>query len=110
MLSMSKCSWSLGLFLLSFAVPLLAQTTTDTAATVAEQDEATISGVIVRQLGNDIIEEHRVSGRTQSIRVVPQDGIPYLLLDTEGDGEVGNRTDQTDNDASGVTGWRIMNW
>jgi hypothetical protein len=76
--------------------------------TDAEQDDALQgSGIIVRQLGTSTLEEYRVSGRTRSVKVIPANGVPYYLIDADGDGEIGTGSD---SETDGVTSWRIMNW
>lgn len=87
--------------------PLNSPTTSSTASDDEASDNLSGSGIIVRQLGNSTMEEYRVSGRTRSVKVTPGGGTSYILIDADGDGEVGASSD-SGND--GVTGWQIMKW
>ena len=92
------------LLLLLLSLPLLALAQ---QSGLNAEDTPPPSGVIVHQLGDITIEDHRVSGRTRSIEIVPDNGIPYLLIDTHGDGELKT---QDETDGSSTTGWRVFNW
>lgn len=50
--------------------------------------------VSIRSDGDDIVEEYRQNGRIYMVKVRPPKGIPYTLLDTNGDG----RLDADDSD------------
>jgi hypothetical protein len=41
----------------------------------------------------DIVEEYRLAGRLYEVRVRPRVGVPYTLLDTNGDGRLNRRHD-----------------
>ena len=46
--------------------------------------------VIIRKRGEDKIEEYRVDGRIQVIKVTPRIGFPYYLYDDTGDASYSN--------------------
>lgn len=50
--------------------------------------------VTIRRVDGDIVEEYRQDGRLYMVRVTPRRGIPYTLMDTNGDG----RLDRGDGD------------
>jgi hypothetical protein len=39
----------------------------------------------------DVVEEYRLNGRLYEVRVRPRVGVPYALLDTNGDGRLDSR-------------------
>src|SRR5262245_50980157 len=51
--------------------------------------------VVVRDRGQDRIEEHRINGKLYMIKVTPKYGKPYYLVDDIGDG-TWNRQEATD--------------
>lgn len=42
--------------------------------------------VTIRQDGENEIEEHRIHGRLYKVKVTPRHGVPYYLIDHNGDG------------------------
>ena len=59
--------------------------------------------VTITKRGEDRVEEHRVNGKLYMIKVTPPHGIPYYLVDDNGDG-TWSRRESTD---SGV---RVPRW
>ena len=49
-------------------------------------DSALEPQVTIRKREGDTIEEYRRDGRMYMIKVTPSHGVPYYLVDTEGDG------------------------
>lgn len=49
-------------------------------------DSALEPQVTIRKRDGDTIEEYRRDGRMYMIKVTPSHGVPYYLVDTEGDG------------------------
>ncbi len=43
--------------------------------------------VNIRREGNQIIEEYQLNGSTYMVKITPEDGVTYYLIDTDGDGE-----------------------
>jgi len=68
-----------------------------------ELDPALEPQVTVSQRGEDKVEEFRVKGRLYAIRVTPRHGVPYFLLDQNGDGAL-IRRDSLDS------GLRVPEW
>ncbi len=47
--------------------------------------------VNIRRKGSNTIEEYSLNGRVYMVRVVPDKGIPYYILDADGDGRLESR-------------------
>ena len=55
-------------------------------------DPATAPAVTIRKHDNgDTIEEYRENGKITMVKITPPNGIPYTLLDTNGDGLLDRR-------------------
>lgn len=50
--------------------------------------------VRIRRIKDDVVIEYRRGGRLWMVRVEPKNGVPYHLIDTNGDG----RLDRADSD------------
>jgi hypothetical protein len=48
-------------------------------------------GVTIRRVDGDLVEEYRQDGRLYMVRVTPRRGVPYTLMDTNGDGRLDSR-------------------
>ncbi|MCK6406130.1 MAG: DUF2782 domain-containing protein [Rhodocyclaceae bacterium] len=59
-------------------------------------DEALEPQVTIRKREGDTVEEYRRDGRLYMIKVTPPHGVPYYLVDTEGDGNF-NHMESLDN-------------
>ena len=64
--------------------------------------------VTIIRRGKDIIEEYRVDGQLYMIKITPNMGRPYYLMDTDGDGSLETRRDDLDDPE--VVQWRIFTW
>jgi len=69
-----------------------------------EEPEVTI---IQRQ--HDVIEEYRIQGRLYMIRVIPRRGVPYYLVDTDGDGNLETRRNEITEDLM-IPNWMLFRW
>ncbi|MFC3128227.1 DUF2782 domain-containing protein [Coralloluteibacterium stylophorae] len=59
-------------------------------------DDASAPTVAIRTLDNgDVVEEYRVGGQITMLKVTPVNGVPYTLVDSNGDGSL----DQADGAA-----------
>ena len=56
-----------------------------------------------------IVEELRVNGQLYAIRVSPKRGLPYYLVDSDGDGNLETRKNDTDSDLL-IPAWVIKQW
>lgn len=59
--------------------------------------------------GRDVIEEYRIQGRLYMIRVVPSHGVPYFLIDTDGDGNLETRRNELSEDLL-IPNWTLFRW
>jgi hypothetical protein len=87
---------------LLLAAPLQAEETTTTS------DEELQPEVTIMRRGNETIEEYRVGGQLYMIKITPSNGIPYYLMDTDGDGSLETRRNDLENPS--VVQWRIFTW
>lgn len=51
-----------------------------------EAEPALEPQVTILKRGEDTVEEYRINGRLYMIKVTPRHGIPYYLIDSEGNG------------------------
>ena len=51
-----------------------------------EDDPSLEPQVTITKRGEDKIEEYRINGRLYMIKVTPRIGLPYYLIDNQGDG------------------------
>lgn len=65
--------------------------------------------VTIRRRGEGVIEEYRVNGRLYMVRVVPRRGVPFYLIDSDGDGQLDVRRNDLD-DGLMVPSWVLFSW
>jgi hypothetical protein len=53
---------------------------------MAPFDAALEPEVTITKRDGDLVEEHRINGKLYRIKVTPAHGVPYYLIDREGDG------------------------
>ena len=73
-----------------------------------ELDPSLEPQVTILKRGTDTVEEYRIGGKLYMIKITPQNGKPYYLVDNKGDGTF-TRQDQYD---SGIKPpmWVIFQW
>lgn len=88
------------------AVTNQSQTTDDTA-----QDEEDQSGDKVRIRGgkDEVISEFRINGQLYMIRVTPKKGVPYYLVDSDGDGKLETRWNELAPNLL-IPSWVLLRW
>jgi len=64
--------------------------------------------ITIRAEGDQLIYEYRVNGRLYMIRIQPQFGPPYFLIDTDGDGVMDIRNNSP-RDIS-IPQWVLFSW
>lgn len=82
----------------------LAQAAAPSLDAAVEEPEITII-----QRERDTIEEYRMQGRLYMIRVIPRRGVPYYLVDTDGDGNLETRRNEMTEDLL-VPNWTLFRW
>lgn len=63
--------------------------------------------VIIRKEKNQTIEEYRINGQLYAIKVIPNKGKPYYLVDSDGDGELDLRQERG---KLVVPRWLLFSW
>lgn len=70
--------------------------------------EAVEPDITIREEGQQIITEYRVNGLLYMIRIQPQFGPPYFLVDTNGDGLIDVRDSSPLN--NNIPQWLLFSW
>ena len=76
---------------------------------VDEAEEVLEPKVTIHEDGRGVIEEYRLNGSLYMIKVTPFMGLPYYLIDTDGDGELESRRNELDPDVM-IPAWMIFRW
>lgn len=74
----------------------------------ADSDQELQPEVTIIKRGKDVIEEYRVGGQLYMVKITPAKGLPYYLVDSDGDGSLETRRNELDNPE--VVQWRIFTW
>lgn len=77
--------------------------------TPADESDSTGEVIIDQAPPTEVVEELRVNGQLYAIRVTPKHGIPYYLVDSDGDGNLETRKNDTDSDLL-IPAWVIKRW
>ncbi len=88
--------------------PLPEQEQTEAVQSPAAQDEELQPEVTITRRGKDVVEEYRVGGMLYMVKITPSKGLPYYLIDSDGDGVLETRRNELDNPE--VVKWRIFSW
>ena len=65
--------------------------------------------IISERLGNQSIEEYRISDRLRKMKIDPDDGPAYYLKDRSGDGRLDDSHDSMEDDVN-LRKWRLGQW
>jgi hypothetical protein len=57
---------------------------------------------------DSVIEEYRVNGRLRYVKITPSAGMPYYMVDTNGDGTLDTRHNDLDNPP--INQWILLQW
>lgn len=76
---------------------------------VPDLEETLEPEVTIRRRGEDVIEEYRIGGRLYMVKITPQLGPPYYLVDGDGDGNLETRFDDLDTRLM-IPSWIIFSW
>ncbi|WP_347988146.1 DUF2782 domain-containing protein [Methylomonas sp. AM2-LC] len=63
---------------------------------------------IIRK-GQDTIQEYRRNGKLYMVKIIPQVGPPYYMLDTNGDGEMDTKKNDMDKNTN-INKWTLFEW
>jgi hypothetical protein len=72
------------------------------------QGETVEPDVTIVETETETIYEYRVRGKLYMVKIQPQIGPPYYLLDTNGDGTLDVREDRVWNNA--IPQWVLFSW
>ncbi len=103
-------------FLLALAPALAATPPPPPPAAAAPAVRAPVAGdegiepevTIIHRRGRTI-EEYRVNGRVYMIKITPRKGIPYYLVDTDGDGNLDTERTEIGPHLL-IPSWVILRW
>jgi len=88
--------------------PLLAEDQAPPPPQVQEGEEELEPEVTIRQQGTRTIHEYRINGRLYMVKIMPQKGPAYYLLDLDGDGEMDTQQDNPTGVV--VPQWVFFRW
>jgi hypothetical protein len=74
------------------------------------EDEVPGGDVTIKSEQGGEVKEFRVNGRLYMIMVIPDKGVPYYLVDTDGDGDLETRRNKLDPDGLLVPTWVLKRW
>ena len=88
--------------------PILAQNNSDEQQAI--EDEQSSSGkIIIKNDDNEVINEFRINGQLYMIRITPNKGVPYYLVDADGDGNLETRWNELAPDLL-IPSWVLLRW
>ncbi len=74
-----------------------------------QSGEALEPDITIIRREKQTIEEYRISGRLYMIKIIPKFGLPYYLLDTDGDGNMDVRRSDLERGMQ-IPQWVIFSW
>jgi len=57
---------------------------------------------------NSVVEEYRINGHLRYVKITPSKGVPYYMVDADGDGILETRENDLDNPA--INRWILLKW
>ncbi len=75
-----------------------------------EQSEIIGPDIRIIQKGEDMVEEYRLNGKLYQIKVTPQVGPPYYMVDIDGDGDFESRFEGPVNSDMLIPSWVLFRW
>ncbi len=67
------------------------------------------NGVVIQNRNRKVINEYRINGKLYMIRITPEKGTPYYLVDADGDGNLETRTNELAPSFL-IPSWVIFSW
>lgn len=74
----------------------------------AQANEDLQPEVTITKRGGDTIQEYSINGQVYMVKITPSKGLPYYLIDSDGDGSLETRRNELDDPE--VVQWRIFSW
>jgi len=65
--------------------------------------------VVITSKDQGRVKEYRVNGQLYMIEIVPKKGVPYYLIDSDGDGLLESRHDGSGSDLP-IPRWPVLRW
>lgn len=65
--------------------------------------------ITITRKGKDTVQEYRRGGKLYMIKIIPQVGPPYYMLDTNGDGKMDVRKNDIDKNSE-INQWLLFEW
>ncbi len=81
----------------------------ESPSTIASDDASLEPEVTIVPQGEGRVEEYRIKGQLYMIKVVPSKGLPYYLIDSDGDGRLETRRNDLDPDVV-IPRWTLFEW
>ena len=88
--------------------PMPAEATPPPPSGTTEAEDLEPEVTIIKR-GRDVIQEYRLNGQLYMVKIVPQFGFPYYLVDRDGDGQLESRYNRLEPDIL-VPSWMIYRW
>lgn len=86
-----------------------ARDTGENAAEDEDSEDTLTPQVTIVETDTGVIQEYRINGKLRMIKIIPQWGLSYFLIDRDGDGIL--ETTQTELDsASMLNQWILFSW
>ena len=99
----------LALFCLYFYVtPGFSQDNSDEQKAI-DEEQSSSGQVVIRGDKKEVISEFRINGELYMIRITPKKGLPYYLVDGDGDGNLETRWNDLAPDLL-IPSWVLLKW
>lgn len=90
--------------------PIPPEGTEDVPIPPKVQDEQIEPTVTIREEEDRRIEEYRYNGQVYMVKVIPEGGVPYYYVDTDGDGKLELDVDKSAMNPVQPVHWKIKEW
>lgn len=74
-----------------------------------DEEEDSSDKVRIKGGGDEVISEFRINGQLYMIRVTPKKGVPYYLVDSDGDGKLETRWNELAPKLL-IPSWVLLRW
>ena len=88
--------------------PLPADEAPPVPSGTGEADELEPQVTIIKR-GRDVIQEYRLNGQLYMVKITPAGGVPYYLVDQDGDGDMETRMHDF-NSNQNLPRWVLFRW
>ncbi|MDT8405777.1 MAG: DUF2782 domain-containing protein [Methylococcales bacterium] len=72
-------------------------------------DETLEPDITITRKDSKVIQEFRRNGQLYMVKVIPERGFPYYLIDTDGDGTLDVRGSDLERNLN-INQWKLMEW